>query len=167
MSELLVERRDAVAVLTLNRPEQRNALSHGLMGELIETLGRLRDDTAVRALVLTAAGEKAFCAGGDLTSLAGDGAFAGHLARRRYVELLEALAEVGKPVVAAVNGAALGGGFGLALACDLVVAAEGSSFGTPEVKVGLFPMMVSALLVRHVGRKRAMELVLTGQRLSA
>lgn len=167
MSELLADVVDGVAMLTINRAEQRNSLSAGVMDGLIDALGRLRDDASVRAVVLTGAGEKAFCAGGDLTSMAGDGPYAGHLARRRYVELLEVMVDVGKPTVAAVNGAALGGGFGLVLACDLAVAAETATFGTPEVKVGLFPMMVAALLVRHVGRKRAMELALTGERISA
>lgn len=167
MGDLLVDLQGAVAVLTINRAEQRNSLSASVMNGLIEAIGRFRDDAAVRALVLTGAGTKAFCAGGDLTSMAGDGAYGGHLARRKYLELLEALAEAGKPLVAAVNGAALGGGFGLVLACDLAVAAESATFGTPEVKVGLFPMMVTALLVRHLGRKRAMELALTGERVLA
>ena len=162
-----VDLRDGVAVLTIDRPAQRNSLSPAVMGELIDALAALRSDDAVRAVVLTGAGEKAFCAGGDLASLAGDGPYAGHLARRQYLELLEALLDLGKPAVAAVNGAALGGGFGLALACDLAVAVETATFGTPEVKVGLFPMMVTALLVRHVGPKRAMELALTGERISA
>lgn len=158
---------DAIATLTLNRPEQRNSLSAELMDELGQALNRLRDDPGVKALIITGAGEKAFCAGGDLTSMAGDGPYGGHLARRRYLELLEALHEAGKPTVAAVNGAALGGGFGLALACDLAVCADTATFGTPEVKVGLFPMMVAALLVRHLGPKQAMGLALTGERIDA
>lgn len=164
---LQIEVQDGLALLTMNRPEQRNSLSAELMQELIAALGRFRDDPEVRALILTGAGEKAFCAGGDLTSMAGDGPYGGHLARRRYLELLEALHEAGKPVVAAVNGAALGGGLGLVLACDLAVAADTATFGTPEVKVGLFPMMVAALLVRHLGPKQAMALALTGERIDA
>jgi enoyl-CoA hydratase len=164
---LLVDVADGVATLTLNRPEQRNSLSAELMDGLMAALQRCRDDPGVRVLVLTGAGQKAFCAGGDLTSMAGDGFYGGHEARRKYLVLLEALHEAGKPVIAAVNGTALGGGFGLALACDLAVAADTATFGTPEVKVGLFPMMVTALLVRHVGRKRAMELALTGEKLDA
>jgi enoyl-CoA hydratase len=164
---LLVDLAGGVASVTLNRAEARNSLSMALMDALVETLARLREDEGVRAIVLTGAGEKAFCAGGDLTAMAGDGPYGGHLARRRYLEVLEALREAGKPVVAAVNGAALGGGFGLVLACDLAVAADTATFGTPEVKVGLFPMMVAALLTRHVGPKRAMELALTGERIDA
>ncbi|HLN64767.1 MAG TPA: enoyl-CoA hydratase-related protein [Symbiobacteriaceae bacterium] len=164
---LVAEIAEGIATLTINRPEHRNSLSAEVMDGLIENLARLRRDPDVRAILLTGAGEKAFCAGGDLTSMAGDGAYGGHLARRRYLELLEALLDVGKPTVAAVNGAALGGGFGLVLACDLAVAADTATFGTPEVKVGLFPMMVAALLVRHVGPKQAMELALTGERVDA
>lgn len=158
---------DGIATLTLNRPEQRNSLSADLMDGLIDALVRLREEPMVRAYVITGAGDKAFCAGGDLTGMAGDGPYGGHMARRKYVELLEAVREAGKPVIAAVNGAALGGGFGLVLACDLAVAAETATFGTPEVKVGLFPMMVAALLVRHLGPKRAMELALTGEKIDA
>jgi enoyl-CoA hydratase/carnithine racemase len=167
MTALLVEVSESIATLTINRPEARNSLSAEVMDGLIEHLARLRGDDSVRAVVLTGAGEKAFCAGGDLTSMAGDGPYGGHLARRRYLELLEALREAGKPVIAAVNGAALGGGFGLMLACDLAIAADSATLGTPEVKVGLFPMMVAALLTRHLGPKRAMELALTGERIAA
>ncbi len=164
---LRTEITEGIATLTLSRPEQRNSLSVELMDALIGELARLREDGSVRAIILTGAGEKAFCAGGDLTSMAGEGPYGGHLARRRYLELLEAVQEAGKPVIAAVNGAALGGGFGLALACDLAVAVDTATFGTPEVKVGLFPMMVAALLVRHLGPKQAMELALTGERIDA
>lgn len=158
---------DGVATLTLNRPEQRNSLSLELMDALVAELGRLREDQSCRAIILTGAGEKAFCAGGDMTGMAGDGPYGGHVARHKYVVLLEALQDVGKPVICAVNGAALGGGLGLLLACDLAVAAESAAFGTPEVKVGLFPMMVAALLTRHLGPKRAMALALTGERIDA
>ncbi|MFZ5827851.1 MAG: enoyl-CoA hydratase/isomerase family protein [Bacillota bacterium] len=165
--ELLTEVRDGVALLTMNRPDQRNALSAGLMEGLVESLSRFSADETVRAVVITGAGEKAFCAGGDLTSMAGDGPYGGHLARRRYLELLEAVQESGRPVIAAVNGAALGGGFGLVLACDLAVAADTASLGTPEVKIGLFPMMVAGKLIRHLGPKQALELALTGEKISA
>lgn len=165
MTDLLIDIQDGIATLTINRPEQRNTLSAGLLTDLIRALGDL--DENVRAVVLTGAGDKAFCAGGDLTSMAGDGPYGGHLARRQYLELLETIHDLGKPTIAAVNGAALGGGLGLVLACDLAVAAETATFGTPEVKVGLFPMMVTALLVRHLGPKLFMELALTGERFDA
>jgi len=165
--ELLTDRREQIAILTINRPDQRNALSAGVMEGLIEAIRRYGNDPSTNAIIITGAGEKAFCSGGDLTAMAGDGHYAGHLARRRYLELLEAMHESGRPMIAAVNGAALGGGFGLMLACDLVVAADTATFGTPEVKLGLFPMMVAAKLIRHLGPKQAMELALTGERIDA
>lgn len=167
MTELLVEVWDRVATLTLNRPTQRNTLSAGLLTALTGELRRLREDREVRAVIITGAGEQAFCAGGDLTSMAGGGFFDGHLARQAYMDLLETMHDAGKPLIAAVNGAALGGGLGLMLACDLAVAAESATFGTPEVKVGLFPMMAGALLLRHLGPKQAMHTALTGERLTA
>jgi len=117
--------------------------------------------------VLTGAGTRVFSAGGDLQGMEEDGFLAGHEARRRYGLLLEQLGAFPKPTVARLNGHALGGGLGLVCACDLAVAADHAELGTPEVDVGLFPMMVLAWLQRHVGRKRALEMVLTGVRLKA
>ena len=156
-----------VATLTIDRPKQRNALSADVIQELVRRLRLADADPEVRVVVLTGAGERVFCAGGDLSSMTGDGALAGHDARRAYGTLLLALQGCRKPTVARVNGHALAGGFGLVLACDLAVAADDVELGTPEVDVGLFPMMLMALLQRHVGRKRALELVLTGERIPA
>jgi enoyl-CoA hydratase/carnithine racemase len=156
------------ARLTLNRPQARNALSAEAMDGLFAGLARAEADAAVRAVVLTGAGEKIFCAGGDLSSMtSADGFLSGHEGRRRYGELLLRLQGLRKPTVARVNGHALAGGLGLVLACDLAVAADGAELGTPEIDRGLFPMQVIALLQRHLGRKRALELVLTGARLPA
>lgn len=156
------------ARLTIDREGARNALSPEVITALQAGLERADADPAVRVVVLTGAGTRAFCAGADLgAGLAGDGALAAHEARRAYAGLLTRLQGGRKPVVARVNGHALAGGLGLVLACDLAVAAEGAELGTPEVNVGLFPMMMMALLQRHVGRKRALELVLTGQRIPA
>ncbi|HYO66804.1 MAG TPA: enoyl-CoA hydratase-related protein, partial [Archangium sp.] len=125
-------------------------------------------DPAARVVVFTGAGEKVFCAGGDLGQLGGEGGFlATHDGRRAYARLLLRLQDLRKPTVARINGHALAGGLGLVLACDLAVAAEHAELGTPEIDVGLFPMMVMALLQRHVGRKRALEMVLTGERMPA
>lgn len=165
--ELRVEQQDGIVTLTIDREAQRNTLSLGLLEELIAAFVAHRDQPGVKCYLLTAVGAKAFCAGGDVTSMAGRGHFQDHIGRRKYLELLEAMREAGHPIIGAVNGAALGGGFGLALACDLVVAAESATFGLPEVKLGLFPMMVAALLTRHLGPKRAMELSLLGDRLTA
>lgn len=156
------------ALLTLDRPTARNAISSQVIQELFECLGRAEGDPAVRVIVLTGSGDRIFCAGADLTSMASDGGFLStHDARRAFGELLLRLQGVRKPTVARVNGHALAGGLGLVLACDLAVASEAAEFGTPEIDVGLFPMMVMAFLQRHVGRKRALEMVLTGERIRA
>jgi enoyl-CoA hydratase len=156
-----------VAWLTIDRPEARNALSAEVVAALASGLERARADAAVRVVVLTGAGSRVFSAGGDLGGMGQDGFLAGHEARRAYGLLLEQLAAFPKPTLARVNGHALGGGLGLVCACDLAVLAEHAELGTPEVDVGLFPMMVLGWLQRHLGRKRALELVLTGARLSA
>ncbi len=161
---------DGVATLTLNRAKHRNALSIALIQGLRDALRQAREDDAVRVVVLTGAGTQAFCAGGDLA-----GGMAGMAAglpvqldqKGAFVELVLELARLGKPSIAKLNGDAYGGGVGLLLACDLVVASDDVRIGLPEAKVGLWPMMVTALLVRHVGRKVAAELMLLGERLPA
>jgi len=158
---------DGQALLTIDRPEARNALSAEVVAALCQALERAEADAAVRVVVLTGAGTRVFSAGADLQGMAQDGLLGGHEARRRYGLLLEQLAGFPKPTVARLNGHALGGGLGLVCACDLAVAAEHAELGTPEVDVGLFPMMVLAWLQRHLGRKRALEMVLTGVRLKA
>jgi enoyl-CoA hydratase len=155
------------ALLTIDRPRARNALSPEVLKGLQEGLDRAEAEPAVRVVVLTGAGEKVFCAGGDLGQLGGEGFLSTHEGRRAYGLLLKRLQDVRKPTVARVNGHALAGGLGLVLACDLAVAAEHAELGTPEIDVGLFPMMMMALLQRHLGRKRALELVMTGDRLPA
>ncbi len=159
-----------VATLTLNRPDRRNALSSGLVEALRAALAAAKGDADVRAVVLTGAGERAFCAGGDLAGgmAGGGGGFPAQIADKGlFAELVLDMQGLGKPIVARLNGDAMGGGVGLMLACDLVVAAEDARVGLPEIHVGLWPMMVTALLVRHVGRKQAAELMLLGEKLSA
>jgi enoyl-CoA hydratase/carnithine racemase len=156
------------ALLTIDRPKARNALSPEVLRGLMAGLDRAEADPAARVVVLTGAGEKIFCAGGDLGQLGGEGGFlATHEGRRAYARLLQRLQDVRKPTLARVNGHALAGGLGLVLACDLAVASEQAELGTPEIDVGLFPMMMMALLQRHVGRKPALEMVLTGERMPA
>ncbi len=160
-----------VATITINRPERRNALDPPTLDALIGAFSRAAEDGEARVVVLTGAGDRAFCAGADLAgSIAGGGA-APPLARwedqGRFPALFSAMSGCGKPVVARVNGHCLAGGLGVMLASDLAVAAEDATFGTPEIQVGLFPYMIMALIFRHVGRKRGLELVLTGERLSA
>jgi len=159
-----------VGTLTLNRPERRNALSAELLEALRDRLASARADDDVRVLVITGAGERAFCAGGDLAGgmSGGGGGFPAQIAAKGvYAELLRELQAFGKPVVARLNGDVMGGGVGLMLACDLAVAADDVRVGLPEVKVGLWPMMVTALLVRHVGRKVALEMMMLGEKMSA
>ena len=168
MEDAGVQRRleAGVLLLTINRPQQRNALSAAVVQQLQRWISEADADPAVRALVITGAGDRVFSAGGDLSSI-GEGAVAAHDGRRAYGSLLLSLQACRKPSIARVNGHALAGGLGLVLACDLAVAADDVELGTPEIDVGLFPMMLMALLQRHLGRKRALELVLTGERLSA
>ena len=168
MAILLVDDRDGVRVLTLNRPERRNALSPELVGALNEALQSADADDCIRCIVLTGApapdGRPTFCSGGDLQGGMGnaDGFSAQHDARGGFAELLLTFRRLGTPTIAAVDGVALGGGFGLVLACDLAVAAGNARLGTPEVKRGLFPMMIAALIDEVLPRKQAMELMLTG-----
>jgi enoyl-CoA hydratase/carnithine racemase len=155
-------------VVTLNRPDRRNAISGELVGALIDVLRALEGDRAVRAIVLHGAG-KSFCAGGDLAGgLAGSGGAVGaHQERARYAELLQAMQASRLILIAAVHGDALGGGLGLAVGCDLVVADEEARFGAPEIHVGLFPWIILAILQRNVPRKALLELVLLGEKRSA
>jgi enoyl-CoA hydratase len=163
------EVRAPAARLTIDREDRRNALSDEVIDGLLDGLARARDEDGVRVVVLTGAGERAFCAGGDLAgNLAPDqGRVRSHERRGRVADLLRALPEHPQPVIARVNGAALAGGFGLMLACDLVVTADDVFLGTPEVDLGLWPHMISAVIRRNVPRKIAMEMMLTGRRVSA
>ena len=166
--QLLLSIDARVATLTLNRPQRRNALTAQIVQGLTEQLAALSQRPEVSVIVLTGAGDKAFCAGADLADQQlADGALGLHHSREAFAALLLQMHRCARPIIARVNGAALGGGFGLALNCDLVIASQDASFATPEIKVGLFPMMIMAVLARNIGRKRAMELMLTGQRISA
>ncbi len=166
--QLLYEVSDGVATVTLNRPEQRNALSGVMLEELVDAFGRVRDDDAVRAVVLTGAGEKAFCAGADLGGFAAEAPLvAKHFASDRFLELFRLLPRLGKPSLCAANGHVLAGGMGLALSCDLLIAKEGITFGTPEINVGAFPYMIMAIIYRSVPRKKVNEMMLLGERISA
>jgi enoyl-CoA hydratase len=157
------------AWLTINRPDRRNALNADVIDSLLAGLGRAREAPEVRCAVLTGAGEQAFCAGADLTStMAPDvGRVDQHDQRGRIGDLLIAISRHPQPVIARVNGTVLAGGFGLMLACDLVVAADDVGMGTPEVNVGLWPFMISAVIRRNVPRKIALEMMLTGRRIAA
>jgi enoyl-CoA hydratase len=166
--QLLYEVTDGVATVTLNRPEQRNALSGQMLGELVDAMGRVRDDGDVRAVVLTGAGEKVFCAGADLGGFAADAPLVEkHFSSDRFLEFFRMMPRLGKPSLCAANGHVLAGGMGLALSCDLVIAREGITFGTPEINVGAFPYMIMAIIYRNAPRKRVNEMMLLGERISA
>ncbi len=156
-----------VVLLTLDRPEVRNAIDDVLLDALLAGVRAAADDPSVRSLVLTGAGTEAFSAGMDLRERAGfsDAQLAGQ--HRRIVELMTVLTELPVPAIAAVEGFCLAGGFELALACDLIVAARDAQFGLPETRVGIFPGGGAArLLTWAVGAPRTRDLVLTGRRLS-
>jgi enoyl-CoA hydratase len=157
-----------VARIALDQPQTRNALSDQLLGELIVALQSAREDPSVRCVVLTSTHEKVFSSGGDLAGFAEDLPLAHkHVASERFPRAFRLLGELGKPSICAANGHVLAGALGLALACDLILAKEGVRFGTPEINVGLFPFMIMALIYRNVGRKKAAELMLLGEQISA
>ncbi|MDA8069522.1 MAG: enoyl-CoA hydratase-related protein [Actinomycetota bacterium] len=159
---------DGVATLALNQPETRNALSPELLAELIAALQQARDDAAVRVVVLASTHATVFSSGGDLGSFTADVPQIQKLRENElFPRLFCLLGELGKPSICAAGGHVLAGALGIALACDLVIARERARFGTPEINVGLFPFMVAALLYRNVPRKRATELLLLGEPVSA
>jgi 3-hydroxypropionyl-coenzyme A dehydratase len=165
---VLYEVNEGVATVTLNDPEKRNMLSAPMLNQLVAAVERARDDRAVRAMVLTGAGEKAFCAGADLGGFAAAAPLVQkHYASDLFLEFFRLMPRLGKPSLAAVNGHVLAGGLGLALSCDLVIAKEGATFGTPEINVGAFPYMIMSLIYRNVPRKKVNEMILLGERLSA
>jgi enoyl-CoA hydratase/carnithine racemase len=157
-----------VATITLNDPDTRNALSAELLLGLIEAFERAREDEHVRCVVLESSHEKVFSSGANLGGFAGDVPLVHkHFGSERFVELFKLIGALGKPTVCAADGHVLAGALGIALACDLIVASEKATFGTPEINVGAFPFMIMALIYRNVSRKKANELLLLGERWSA
>jgi enoyl-CoA hydratase/carnithine racemase len=155
-----------VARITLNQPDKRNPISPLVAGELAHALEAVAERDDLVAVVLTGAG-KVFSAGGDLSQMGGGGAGEGEVSPISLVELLGRMHALGKPIIAMVNGHALAGGLGLMVACDLVVASDKATFGTTEIRLGLWPMMITAEIVRNIGRKKSLELMLTGKRIDA
>jgi enoyl-CoA hydratase/carnithine racemase len=157
-----------VATIALNDPDTRNALSPQLLGGLIEAFERARDAEAVRCVVLCSSHEKTFSSGANLGGFAADAPLVHkHFGSERFVGLFKLIGQLGKPTVCAVRGHVLAGALGIALACDLVVASDSATFGTPEINVGAFPFMIMALIYRNVPRKKANELLLLGERWDA
>jgi enoyl-CoA hydratase len=157
-----------IPTIALDRPDKRNALSDELLDELLAAFAAARADGSVRCVVLTSTHDTVFSSGGDLAAWTADTPLAHrHEATERLVRLFTLIGELGKPTICAANGHVLAGALGLALACDLVIAKDTAQFGTPEIAVGLFPFMIMALLYRNVGRKKATELLLLGERIDA
>ncbi|HEV3046090.1 MAG TPA: enoyl-CoA hydratase/isomerase family protein [Solirubrobacteraceae bacterium] len=157
-----------VATITLNDPDTRNALSPELLGGLIEAFERARAEPAARCVVLASSHEKTFSSGAALGGFGADAPLVDkHFGSERFVGLFKLVGALGKPTVCAARGHVLAGALGIALACDLIVASEGATFGTPEINVGTFPFMIMALIYRNVPRKKANELLLLGERWSA
>lgn len=157
-----------VATIALNQPDTRNALSPQLLSELIVALQAARDDEQVRVVVLASTHATVFSSGGNLAAFNAEvSQLEKHRENDRFPELFRLLGELGKPSICAAGGHVLAGALGLALACDLIIARESTRFGLPEINVGLFPFMVTALLYRNVPRKKAAELLLLGEQISA
>jgi enoyl-CoA hydratase len=168
-SQVLYEVKGRIATITLNRPETRNSINPVITSGLSNHLDQADQDPGVSAVVLTGAGGN-FCSGADL----GGGGFSGqqsflelHEGRGHFARLLLQMNQCRKPILAAVEGYCLAGGMGLCLSSDIAIASEDAQFGTPEIKRGLWPYMVTAILIRNLGRKKALELCMTGDRISA
>ncbi|MFL6564112.1 MAG: enoyl-CoA hydratase/isomerase family protein [Burkholderiales bacterium] len=167
MSVLLMEDRGAVRVLTMNRPEKRNALNSELTHALLEAIHRADEDESIGCVVLTGAGQ-GFCAGADLTEFKGlQDPQAAEERAELTMQLHLAFSRISKPIVSAINGAAMGGGAGLAIAADIAVMSSSAKLGYPEARHGIVAAIVMANLVRQVGRKAAFELVALGEPIGA
>ncbi|HEU4657039.1 MAG TPA: enoyl-CoA hydratase-related protein [Capillimicrobium sp.] len=159
---------NGVATITLDDPDTRNALSTELLDELIAGFERARDDEAVRCVVLASSHERTFSSGANLAGFGVDVPLVHkHAGTARFVALFQLIGQLGKPTIVKAGGHVLAGALGVALACDLIVASESASFGTPEINVGAFPFMIMALIYRNVPRKKTNELLLLGERIDA
>jgi len=167
LEQVLLNTEGHVATVTLNRPDQRNPLSGVMLRDLAAAFRWCRDEADVRVVILTGAG-RVFCAGADLSSF--DGEMTGlerYRSRDLFVELFVLMAELGKPIIGRVNGHALAGGLGLACSCDMLVSVDTATFGTPEINVGIWPMMIQAILSRNIPRKVLLEMEMLGDRWTA
>jgi enoyl-CoA hydratase len=159
---------DGVATIALDQPDTRNALSDALFADLQAAFEAAREDAAVRCVVLTSTHDSVFSSGANLAGFAMDVPLVHkHFGIARFPQLFTTIGTLGKPTICAANGHVLAGALGIALACDLIVAKEGVTFGTPEINVGAFPFMIMALIYRNLGRKKTNELLLLGDRIDA
>ncbi len=165
--QVLLTVEGSIAAVTLNRPDQRNPLSGTMLRDLTAAFAWCREEAAVRVVVVTGAG-RVFCAGADLSSFDGEmNELQRYESRELFVNLFILMSELGKPIVGRINGHALAGGFGLACACDILVAVDTATFGTPEINVGIWPMMIQAILAKNVPRKVLLEMEMLGDRWTA
>jgi enoyl-CoA hydratase/carnithine racemase len=162
--ELLYEKKDKIAYFIINREKKRNSLSSDTINLFFKYLDKAENDKNINTVCITGAGDKAFCTGADLqnTILVGK-----EKAFQDYADLLKKISKFPKPTVAKIKGFCIAGGMGLMLSCDMAIAEKNSIFGTPEVNVGLFPMMIGALIFRNMPRKKAMEMILLGKLMPA
>jgi enoyl-CoA hydratase/carnithine racemase len=168
LEQVLVKVERHVATVMLNRPEQRNPLSATMLRDLASAFRWCQEESDVRVVILTGAGDRAFCAGADLSSFDGEmSQLERFRSRDLFVNLFILMAELGKPIVGRINGHALAGGFGLACACDILVAVDTATFGLPEINVGIWPMMIQAILSRNIPRKVLLEMEMLGDRWTA
>ena len=165
---ILVEKKNSIAYVTVNRPKVLNALNMATMDELRTAFHDIKNDGGVRVVILTGSGEKAFIAGADINELAAHDAVSGKEYTHRGQSVLNLIENLGKPVIACINGFALGGGCEIAMACTMRLASENAKLGQPEVKLGIIPGYGGTQrLPRLVGKSRAMQLVLTGEMINA
>lgn len=165
---ILYDAGDGVATITLNQPDTRNALSAELLRDLLAALHAAGEDEQVRVVVLTSSHDRIFSSGANLAGFGADVPLVHkHFGSQQILELFDLITGLPKPVICAANGHVLAGALGIALACDLIVAKDTAEFGTPEINVGAWPFMVTALLFRNVPRKAANELIMFGDRISA
>ena len=168
LENILLESADGIATITINRPKVRNALNGRTLDELRRTILSLRRDDQVRCVIVTGAGEKAFIAGADINELAVQSPVGGRQHALSGQHVFDLIENMGKPVIAAINGFALGGGCELAMACTMRIAADTAMLGQPEINLGIIPGYAGTQrLARLVGRGRALELLLTGDHISA
>ncbi|MDQ3619405.1 MAG: enoyl-CoA hydratase-related protein [Actinomycetota bacterium] len=163
---ILVDIDEPVARITINREERRNALSPEVVSGITVMLNELERNFDIQVVVLTGAGDAAFCAGADLGGMTAESRVAQHFQRSEVADLFTQMRASRLPIIARANGHALAGGLGLMLACDLVIGVEDVEIGTPEIDLGLWPFMITAVIQRDVPRKVALEMMLTGRRMS-
>jgi len=168
LENVVYEKKGPIAYVTLNRPKVLNALNNATINELRTAFEDVRDDSAIRGVILTGAGDKAFAAGADIAEIANNTVVEAEAATRRGQALTDLIENLGKPVIAAVNGFALGGGCEMAMACAMRIAAESAKFGQPEVKLGVMPGYGGTQrMPRLIGRGQALKLILSGEIIDA